>query len=436
MTLRVGITGVGVLSALGDEPAAVSRALCAGEHARRPLHPPAGADPTANGGFAGLDELEDAEIAPLRDFDAARYLGTETNLRPLDGAGRRLAAAAALALEASGWTAEACAAEAVGLVAGTMFAGMRTIAEFDRRALEAGPQYVMPLDFANTVFNAAAGQTAIRHRLTGPNATLGGGPVAALQALGYAADLVRAGQARAVLAGGVDELSAEALRAFSRAGLLSGAGEGPGVPVPFDGRRDGCALGEGAVLFMVESIADAERRGAPVLAEIVASASAWAPVREPGRAEPAEAPDEVAAALARTIAQVLGRRGTAAWALDAWSSSASGDVGRDRTEARGFTEALGEGARAVAVTAVKGALGEMLGAAGGLQALVLIEGMRSGRLPGIAGLATPDSDLGITLSAEGRAVDLRLGLATAVGFDGAVEALLLRRWEGEHFATR
>lgn len=433
MTPRVGITGMGVLSALGDEPAAVHRALCAGEHARRPLH---SAVAPADGSFADLADLTGAEIAPLRSFDAARYLGAETNLRPLDGAGRRLAAAASQALAASGWSAAACEAEAVGLVVGTMFAGMRTIAAFDRRALEAGPQYVMPLDFANTVFNAAAGQTAIRHHLTGPNATLGGGPVAALQAIGYAADLVRAGQARAILAGGFDELSPEAIRALSRAGLLSGAGPSAGVPVPFDVRRDGCALGEGAVLFMVESIADAERRGVPVLAEIVASASAWAPVGEPGRSAPTAAPDEVAAALARAIAQVLGGKENQAASLDAWSASASGDVERDRTEARGFTAAMGEGARAVAVTAVKGALGEMLGAAGGMQALVLVEAMRSGRLPGVAGFASPDPDLGITLAADDRAVDLRLGLATAVGFDGAVEALLLRRWEGETGATR
>lgn len=424
MMPRVGITGIGVLSALGDDSPAVHRALCAGERALRPL---------ADQGLAELEDVGGAFVAPLADFDAARYLGLETNLRPLDGAGRRLASAAALALEASGWSPEACAAEPVGLVAGTMFAGMRTIAEFDRRALEAGPQYVMPLDFANTVFNAAAGQTAIRFRLTGPNATLGGGPVAALQALGYAADLVRSGQARAILAGGMDEFSREAVRALSRAGMLSGSGATPGVPVPFDGRRDGCALGEGAVLFMVESIADAQRRGAPILAEIVAGASAWAPPAEAGARD---ATDEVAAALASAIERVFQCAEQPAAELDAWSASASGAVLRDRSEARGFTSALGEAAAGVAVTAVKGAFGEALGASGALQALALVEGMRTGRLPGIAGFGASEPDLGITLSADDRAVDLRLGLATAVGFDGAVEALLLRRWEGETGATR
>ncbi len=414
MTMRIGITGIGVLSALGDDAPAVHRALLAGESALQLASEPDGA---ARG---------PVWTAPLPDFEPERYLGTETNLRPLDGTGRRLACAAALALRSSHWSEADCAREPVGLVSGTMFAGMRTIAEFDRRALEAGPQYVMPLDFANTVFNAAAGQTAIRHRLTGPNATLGGGPVAGLQALGYAADLLRSGQARAILAGGVDEISREALWALARAGMLSGSGLEDGVPVPFDRRRSGCALGEGAVFFMLEPIPEAERRGVPVLAEVVASVSAWAPPREDAES----ATDEVAEALARAITQAFAQAGSRPAELDAWSASASGAPDRDRTEARGFSTAMGEAAPGIAVTAVKGMFGEALGAAGGLQAMALLGAMQSGRLPGIAGLETPEPGLGITLSAGDRAVDLRLGLATAVGFDGAVEALLLRRWEG------
>jgi 3-oxoacyl-(acyl-carrier-protein) synthase len=426
--MRVGITGVGLLSALGDEPGAFHRALRAGASAITPLADEA------------LPELAGTPYVPLRDFVPERYLGADANLRPLDGAGRRLAVAAALALDASGWTLAMREAEPVGLVVGTMFAGMRTIAEFDRRALEAGPQYVMPLDFANTVFNAAAGQAAIRHRLTGPNATLGGGPVAALQAIAYAVDLVRGGQARAVLAGGVEELSREALLGMSRAGFLSGrhrvpaGGEPAGVPVPFESRRDGCALGEGAALFMVEPIDDARKRGATILAEVAGSASAWAP---PGSssAEPG-AGDEVADALARTIATVLAQGGIGPGEIDGWSSSASGSVARDRTEARGFTSATGESAAGIAVSAVKSALGEALGAAGVLQALVLIGAMREGFLPGVTGLEIPEPGLGICLSATEQAVDLRHGLATAVGFDGAVDALLLRRWEGDSHATR
>ncbi|MEO8277481.1 MAG: beta-ketoacyl synthase N-terminal-like domain-containing protein [Thermoanaerobaculia bacterium] len=425
MSRRIGITGVGLVSALADEPLAFHRALRAGARALQPVVE------------ESLPDLAGRPHAPLPDFAPERYLGADANLRPLDGAGRRLASAAALALDASGWSPSMRAAEPVGLVVGTMFAGMRTIAEFDRRALEAGPQYVMPLDFANTVFNAAAGQAAIRYRLTGPNATLGGGPVAAVQALGYAAQLIRSGQVRAVLAGGVDELSREALVCMARAGLLSAAAGAenssgrPGAPVPFDTRRDGCALGEGAVLFMIEAIDDALERGAPILAEIVSSASAWAPPGEAGSGE-----DPVADALARVISTALADAGLAPEQLDAWSSSASGAISGDVTEARGFVAALGAAASTIAVTAVKGALGEALGAAGALQTLVLLGAMRDGFLPGVAGLEAGEPGLGIRLQAAEQAVDLKNGLVTAVGFEGAVEALVVRRWEGDPHAAR
>ena len=118
----------------------------------------------------------------------------------------------------------------IGLVLGTMFGSLRTISEFDRRGLTAGPNYTKPMDFANSVLNAAAGQAAIWHRLTGANATVAGGTTAGLQALASAADLVRGGRAEAVLAGGAEELCPETLTGFAQAGLLCRE-EAP--PVPF-----------------------------------------------------------------------------------------------------------------------------------------------------------------------------------------------------------
>src|SRR5207249_1698043 len=127
----VVITGSGVLSPLGDSPAAVHAALVGD-----------GAAPPAEYGVSG--------------FAAEAYLG-ERNLRPLDRPAQLLTCAAQLALRDAGWTPERLAAEDVGLVVGTMFSTVRTIAEFDRRAVRDGPAYASPMDFANTVINAPAG---------------------------------------------------------------------------------------------------------------------------------------------------------------------------------------------------------------------------------------------------------------------------------------
>lgn len=408
MSARVVITGVGLVSSLGDDPQVLHQALCAG--------------------LGGLAESSLAAGLPCRlageivGFSAERYLG-EGNIRPLDRTGRLVSAAAALALRASGWDAAAREREAlgVGLVVGTLFGGARTISEFDRRALTAGPNYVKPLDFANTVISAAAGQAAIWHRLRGPNATIAGGSTAGLQAIDYGADLVRSGMVRAVLAGGAEELSPEALHAFSRAGLISAGAGGLHRPVPCDRRRDGFVLGEGAALVMLEDEASARERGASVLAEIVGAGAAHDAGR--GRDE-ARAAD----ALARAVRATLGD--LAPDAVDAVSLSARGSVGLDRAELRGVAAALGPRGAAVPATAIKGALGECLGASGALQVVALLTAMRTGALPGVRGLEALAEDLPMRgLQAAPRELAIRHGLAAALGLDGVAAALLLRACE-------
>src|SRR5262249_36934227 len=145
------------------------------------------------------------------------------NIRPLDRTSQLVAAAAGLALEDSGGAAEMRRTQDVGLGLGTMVCSVHTISEFDRRAVAAGPTYARAMSFANTVINAAAGQTAIWHRLRGVNSTIASGSSSGLQAIAYAAQLIAGGQGTALLAGGAEELCFESFLAFNRAGLLCGS---------------------------------------------------------------------------------------------------------------------------------------------------------------------------------------------------------------------
>src|SRR6185436_9181211 len=120
-----------------------------------------------------------------------------------DRTSQLLVSAARLALDDSGWTPARLREESVGLVVGTMFCSLRTISSFDRRSLREGPSYASPLDFANTVINAAAGQTGIWHNLRGVNSTISTGASSSLEAIAYATGLIRNGHQQAILAGGV-----------------------------------------------------------------------------------------------------------------------------------------------------------------------------------------------------------------------------------------
>ena len=223
----VVVTGAGLVSSIGDSPADLHSALT--ERSRGP----AGAV-----------------------FDPAKYLGTR-NTRPLDRLGQLVSAAAGLTLADACCPPQFRAEHAVGLVLGTMFSGVRTICAFDRQALEIGPECASPLDFANTVLNAAAGQAAIWHGLRGPNATIAAGVASGLQAIAYAADLIAAGTVDCALAGGADERSPEVADGLERAGLLPG----------------GVALGEAAAFVMLEAEDIARRRAATIRAEIRGSAA-------------------------------------------------------------------------------------------------------------------------------------------------------------------
>lgn len=413
---RVVVTGIGVVSPLGDRPAALHAALARGESGLRPvtLFDTEGLGP-------GRDSLRHAGEVP--DFDPGSYLG-KVNLRPVDRTARLVIVAAHLAFEASGWTAEMRQESDVGLVLGTMFGSVHTISAFDRRALVAGPKYAKPFEFANSVINAAAGQTAIWHDLRGLNSTVAGGTAAGLQALGYATEAIRTGRVDAVLAGGADELCFESLYGFHQTGRLCAEGDdGPEGCVPFDARRNGFALGEGAGLLMLEEARSAEARGARVLAEISGHGNCY----DCSRGQDDRSVD----AVRRAIALALDDAGVSAGEIDAVSAAASGSVLGDRHEALGLAAAFA-GVEPPPTTAVKSMLGETLGASGAFATIALLESMRAGVLPGIRGLEQPEPGLSLSgIQAGAREIEARRGLVDAVGLDGNVAALVIERLGGD-----
>jgi len=405
---RVVVTGVGAISPLGDSPAAIHEALCEGRSAVRPIEL-----------FKtdGLPTREAGEIA----FQPREYLGN-ANLRPVDRTGQLVIVAAQLALEAGGWTAELRGKREVGLVLGTMFGSVHTISAFDLRALKAGPRYAKPLDFANTVINAATGQTAIWHDLRGINSTITGGATAGLQALAYAVEMIRNGRAEVLLAGGGEELCFESFYGFSRTGMLCAPDEGASAcPVPFEARRNGFRLAEGSALLVLEEAESARRRGARILAEIRGHGSAYDCSR-------GSDPQQATSAVERAIRHALDDAGAATDAIDALSAAANGSVRGDRHEALGIGAVFGERSSRLPTTAVKSMLGEALGASGAFQTVAMLESMRTGVLPGIRGLETLEDGIPLALAApHNRELDLGCGLVNALGHDGNACALVVER---------
>lgn len=407
----VVITGAGVISSLGDAPAALHANLIEGRSGIRPveLFEPKGLGCPLGGEVAG--------------FDAQKYLGRR-NLRPLDRTSRFVASAAQLALDDSGWTGDMRASHEVGLILGTMFCSVHTISEFDRRALEAGPAYASPMDFSNTVINAAAGQTAILHDLRGVNTTVSTGLTSGLQAIAYAADLIRGGRVSALLAGGADEMCFESFYGFDRAGLLCRSETHENhYHIPFDARRNGSSLGEGAALLMLEEAESARARGARVLAEL----SGWGNGYDCSRGKDERRAVE---ATALSMRRALYDACMLSSEVDCLSASANGSPRGDRHEALAVAQVFGSHTQRMPVTAIKAMLGETLGASGAIQTVDALETIRDGTLPGILGFEEYEEDFPLPLvGSAARRVDAACVLVNSTGLDGHSCTLVLTRRE-------
>src|ERR1019366_6445436 len=184
---RVVVTGSGVISPMGAGVDAFADALWSGASAIGP-----------SARFPG------SYVAEFKEFNPTPWLGNK-GVRILDRGTRFLCVAAQMVLTSTGLSQDKLPEgdPSLGLVCGTLFGGVHSIATFDMSGLLEGPSMVSPMDFPNTVINAPAGQAAIKHKLRGVNSTICAGLSSGLYAINYAAEFLRFGRARYVMAGGM-----------------------------------------------------------------------------------------------------------------------------------------------------------------------------------------------------------------------------------------
>jgi len=399
MSVEIVITGMGLISALGDDPAEVHAARCEGRSAVR------------------LQEFPDREAkllgARIEDFDPKKYLEGR-NLRPLDRAGCLAVSASKLAFEAAGITPEFCATNEVDMALGTTFGSVHTITQFDRKAQVSGPKYAMPLEFANTVVNAAAGQTAIWHNLRGTPMTVSAGTVSGLRAIEYASRQIAIGRSELYLAGGFDEHCFESSWAFRQSGHASGGTDEQGVQ-PFGEDRRGFAPGEGAGFLVLESAEGARKRGAKIHGTVQGWGSGYAPI--------GESVEQHVSTAGRAISAALEMAGCSAEEIGYIGTSANGSIRGDDIELQVLRNLFGERLGSLPIAVPAEGFGNPLAASGIFQAIEALESGRQGTLPPFRGALGAASDLG--LSSEVGTCKFTKALLISVGLDGSVASVVL-----------
>lgn len=379
MREKVVVTGLGVVSPLGSLPAFWER-LCAGE---------TGIAPVADA--AGAPRME----ARARDWNARDHV-RPTLLRRMDRCSQMIVTACRMALADAQLELAGAEAEAAGVVVGTAFGNLSESEDFLRGLFAKGPGLVNPLTFPNLVLNAPSGYVAIDLGIRGPNLTAVRGEASGEAALALAYDTLVTGQADVLLAGGGDELAPVLRQIYVDLALLSPDDGGQEWSSPFDRRRNGFVMGEGAAMLVLETASHAAARGARVLAEL----AGW--VSESLDASPHDWPTDAAAARGDRTARGLAALGFAGaphpgdGAILAVSCASSMRT-LDRVEAIRLATILGDARTRTLVTSIKGAVGEF-GAAGALGAAAAVLALAHGDVPRLGALGAPDPDCRVRLA--------------------------------------
>jgi 3-oxoacyl-[acyl-carrier-protein] synthase II len=393
-TDRIAVTGVGIVSALGPDATTSFRRLIAGE---------VGFSPISLFDVEGQRSKIAAEVPGLRVADVVPE--SERPAWSRSDAMAVIAAREALAQAELGRAARL--ALAIGATTGGMFEAEDVLASMRDDAPVESMRRLLSYPLSTSADHVAQAVGSVVRRVTICSACSSGA-----MALVQGASWLLSGQADAVLAGGTDGLCRLTLTGFNALGATSLE-----ACRPFDARRDGLTLGEGAGFLLLETESAARARGARVLGFL----SGWSVGAE---AHHITHPEPSGATAARLIEGALRRAGLAPGDIDYVNAHGTGTLANDAMETRALSSALGPEIERVAVSSTKGQLGHTLGAAGAIEAAITVLALDQGVLPPTGGLEQPDPELRLQhVMGKGQKRALRAALSSSFGFGGTGSVL-------------
>ncbi|HYM54867.1 MAG TPA: beta-ketoacyl-ACP synthase II [Solirubrobacteraceae bacterium] len=369
---------------------------------------------------AGVCGIRDGE-APCADFDPGDFLSVK-QARRADRFTQLAIAACVEALADAGWEGELPYHPGrVGCVLGTGIGGIATLVDGQDTLRERGPESVSPLAVPLMMANAGAAALSMRHGLRGPSFAVSTACASGANALGSALRMLQCGEADAVVAGGSEAgLTPLARAAFSALDALSQSG----VSRPFDARRDGFVMGEGAAVLVLERASGAQERGARLLGTIRGYGCS-------SDAHHLTAPREDGEGQAAAMTAAMADAGVVPGDIDYVNAHGTSTPLNDRAETQAIKLALGDRAGQVPVSSTKSVIGHLLGAAGAVEAVATLLALRDRIAPPTLGLSEPEEGLDLDYvpgAARPLALDAdrpALALSNSFGFGGHNAVLCL-----------
>ena len=412
MTRRVVVTGIGLVSPVGIGTSANWEALCAGRSGIGPI--------------THFDASQfSARIAgEVKQFDPLQFI-EKRDVKKMDVFIQYAIAASEFAMCDAGLKVTPEMSPRVGVFIASGIGGFTTIEREHEALLAGGPRRISPFFIPSAIINLAAGQVSIRFGARGPNSATCTACSASAHAIGDAFEIIRRGDADAMIAGGSEAaITPMGVGGFAAMRALSTRNDEPSrASRPFDRDRDGFVIGEGAGVVVLEELGSALRRDASIYAELVGYGMS-------GDAYHITAPSEDGDGAVRVMCHAVGQAGVDPSEVNYINAHGTSTPHNDRLETLAVKRAFGTHAGALAVSSTKSMTGHLLGAAGGLEAGITALVVRHQVVPPTINLDNADPDCDLDYVREGgRQMAVTYALSNSFGFGGTNAALLFRRYE-------
>jgi len=411
---RIVITGIGLITALGNGTRVTWEGLLAGR---------SGVGPITRFDAARFPTRFAAEV---KDFDPALWM-EKKEAKKMDTFIHFALAASELAMKDAGLSVfDHSDGERVGVIIGSGIGGFATIESEKQNLLNHGPRRISPFFIPSSIINLAAGQVSIRFRARGPNLAPCTACSAGSHAIGDSFRIIERGDADIMIAGGSEAaITPLAVSGFDALRALSRRNDEPArASRPFDLNRDGFVMGEGAGVLILEELEHARARGAAIYAELAGYGLS-------GDAYHITAPPKDGDGAVRSMILTLKDAGISPDQVDYINAHGTSTQPNDKTETAAIRTVFEEHAYKLAISSTKSMIGHLLGAAGAVEAAVTALTIRHQRVHPTINLEIrdPDCDLDYVPN-QARPMNIRYALSNSFGFGGTNACILLKRFEG------
>ncbi|MBI5739758.1 MAG: beta-ketoacyl-ACP synthase II [Nitrospirae bacterium] len=411
MKRRVVITGVGMITPLGTGTEKSWNGLIEGRSGIRKIT------------HFNPEGLPCQIAAEVPDFEIDRFIEIKEQ-KKMDRFIHFGLAAATMAMEDSGLKVTESNADRTGVIVGAGMGGLSSIEHYNQVLLEKGAKRVSPFFVPMTIINLAAGQISIRFGAKGPNLAVSTACATGTHAVGDAFKLVRHGTADAMICGGAESvISPLGIAGFTSMKALSTRnGEPEKASRPFDKDRDGFVMGEGAGVLVIEELEHAVNRGARIYAELIGYGMS-------SDAYHITSPAPNGEGAAKCMGYALKDAGIRPDEVDYINAHGTSTKYGDELETIAIKHVYGEHAYKLCVSSTKSMIGHLLGASGGVEAVICALGVYNGIVPPTINLDNPDTECDLDyVPHKARPLDVNIAMSNSFGFGGTNACIIIKKF--------